>query len=90
MHLIIALFNTFNMSLAEAISGENSHVGQLRIYVDEVTREVAILQNKFDHQEALHEAFGNDPTTVGVATTKAKLDKCKERLIAAKSRQDAA
>jgi len=37
----------------------------------------------------LHEAFGDDPTTIGLAATKAKLDKCEERLIAAKSRQDA-
>jgi hypothetical protein len=58
------------MSLAEAISGDNSHVDLLRSFVDEVTREVAILQDKFYHQEALHEAFGDDPTTLGVATTK--------------------
>jgi len=78
------------MSLAEAISDENSHVDQLRSFVDEVTREVVIMQDKFDHHEALHEAFGDDPTVVGLAATKAKLGKCEERLIAAKSRQDAA
>ncbi len=38
----------------------------------------------------MHEAFCDNPTTIGVATTKAKLDKFEERLIAAKSRQDAA
>ena len=37
----------------------------------------------------MHEAFGDDPTTVGMAASKAKLEKCEERLIAAKSRQDA-
>ena len=51
---------------------------------------MAVTQDKFDHQEPLHEAFGDDPTTVGLAAAKAKLDKCEERLIAAKSRQDAA
>jgi hypothetical protein len=75
------------MSLAEALY---SHADQLRRFVDEVTREVAILQDKFDHQEALHEAFGDDPTIIGLATAKAKLDKCEELLIVAKSRQDAA
>jgi hypothetical protein len=81
LHLIISLINIFNTSLAEAISGENSHVDQLRSFVDEVTREVAIMQDKFDHQDALHEAFGDIPTTIGVAASKAKLDKCEERLI---------
>ena len=47
--LIIALIDIFDMSLAEAISCGNSHVDQLRSFVDEVTREVAILQDKFDH-----------------------------------------
>jgi hypothetical protein len=78
------------MSLAEAISGENSYIDQLRSFFDEVTRDFAIVQDKFDDQEALHEVFSDNPTTVGVATTKAKLDKCEERLDAGKSRQDAA
>ena len=90
MHYIKALNHISITSLAEAISGENSHVDQLRSFVDEVTREVAILQDKFDHQEAPHEAFGDDPAAFGLAATKAKSDKCEERLIAAKSRQDAA
>jgi hypothetical protein len=34
--------------------------------------------------------LGDDPTSIGVAATKAKFDKCEEILIAAKSRQDAA
>jgi hypothetical protein len=78
------------MSLAEAILGENNHVDQLRNFFEEVTREIAVLQGKFDYREALHEAFGDDPKAVGLRAAKAKLDKCEERLIAAKSRQDAA
>ena len=78
MHHIIALINIFSMSLVEIIFGENSHIDQLRSFVDEVTREVAVLKDKFDHHEALHEAFGDDPTTVGVVAAKAKFDKCEE------------
>ena len=48
------------------------------------------MQDKFDYHEAMHEAFGDDPTTAGVEVAKAKLDQCEERLIAAKSQQDAA
>ena len=48
------------------------------------------MQDKFEYREAFHEAFGDHPTTFGVAAAKAKLDKCEERFIVAKSRQDAA
>jgi hypothetical protein len=41
-------------------------------------------------EEGMHEAFGADPIPVGIVASNAKLDKCEERLIAAKSRQDAA
>ncbi len=78
------------MSLADAILAENRNVEQLRGLIDEVTREVASLQAKLDHQEEVVEVFGDDPAAVGVAAAKSKLDKCEERLIAAKLRLDAA
>jgi len=55
-----------------------------------VTREVAVLQGKFDHQADRVEAFSDDPAAVGVAVAKIKLDKSEERLIAAKLRLDGA
>ena len=55
-----------------------------------MTREVAVLQGKFDHQEEIVEAFGDDPTAAGLAAAKKKLDKFEERLVAAKLRLDGA
>ena len=48
------------MNLSDAISAEKRDVEQLRGFIDEVTREVASLQTKFDHQEKLFEAFDDD------------------------------
>jgi len=78
------------MSLSDVIPAENRDVEQLHGFIDEETREVAVLQSKFDHQKDLFEAFGDDPTTIGVAAAKKKLDKIEKRLIAAKLRLDAA
>jgi hypothetical protein len=78
------------MSLSDATSVENRDIEQLRGFIDEVTREVAVLHGKFDHQEDLVEAFGDDPATIGVAAAKTKLDTLEERLIAAKLRLDGA
>ena len=59
------------MSLSDAISAENRDVEQLRgLLIDEVSREVAFLQGKIDHQEDLVEAFGDDPAAVGAASAK--------------------
>jgi hypothetical protein len=63
------------MSLADVMSAENRDVEQLRGFIDEVTREVASLQAKFDHQEELLEAFNDDPEAVGAAAAKTRLDK---------------
>jgi hypothetical protein len=78
------------MNLSDAISAENRDVEQLRGFIDEVTREVAVLQGKFDHNEELVEVFGDDPAKFGAAAAKKKLDKLEERLIAAKLRLDGA
>ena len=48
------------------------------------------MQAKLDHQEELLEAFDDDPTAVGAASAKTRLDKYEERLIAAKLRLDGA
>jgi hypothetical protein len=78
------------MSIVDAISAENRDVKQLNGFIDEVSREVAVLQGIFDHQEELHEAFGDDPAANRAAAAKTRLDKCEERLIAAKPRHDGA
>ena len=78
------------MSLSDAISAKNKGVELLRGFIDEVTREIAVLQGKFDHQEDLVEAFGDEPAAVKVAAAKTQLDKFEERLIAAKLRLDGA
>ena len=79
------------MSLPEALLAENRDVEQLRSFIDGVTSEVAAgLQAKFDNQEELVEAFGDDETAVGLVAAKTKLDKAEERLIAAKLRLDGA
>jgi len=54
------------MSLSDATYAVNRDVEQLRGFIDEVTREFAVLQGKFDHQEDPVEAFGDDPAAVGV------------------------
>ena len=79
------------MSLSDAFSAENRDVEQLRSFIDGVSSEVAGLQAKFDHQEELVDAFGDDDeSAAGLAKAKAKLDKAEERLIAAKLRLDGA
>ena len=90
MLIAVALTDIYTISLSDAICVENRDAEQLRGFIDEVTREVAVLQGKFDHQEELVEAFGDDPAEVGATATKKKLDKFEERLIAAKPRLDGA
>ncbi len=90
MYIAIALINNYTMSLEDAISAENRDVEQLRGFVDEVTREVASLQTKFDHQEELLEIFGDTSKAVGAVAAKTRLDKCEERMIAAKLRLNGA
>ena len=41
------------MSLSDALSAKIWDVEQLRGFIGEVTREVTVLQGKFDHQEEL-------------------------------------
>jgi hypothetical protein len=47
---------------------------------------VASLQNKFDHQEELVEAFNGDATAAGFVAVNTKADKIEAPLIAAKAR----
>jgi hypothetical protein len=61
MLIAVALTDIYTISLSDAICVENRDAEQLRGFIDEVTREVAVLQGKFDHQEELVEAFGDDP-----------------------------
>ena len=68
MRIAIALIRISTMNLSDAISAENRDVEQLRGFIDEVTREVAVLQGKFNYQEELVEAFGDDPAEVAAAT----------------------
>ena len=75
-------------SAVNSISDRN--IEQLLAFVDQTTAEVASLQDKFDHQEELVDAFNGDATTVGFSAASVKADKIEARLIAAKACQEAA
>ena len=74
------------MASSAANSVMDRNIEQLLAFVDQTTAEVATLQNKFDLQEELVEAFNGDATAVGFVAATAKADKIEARLIAAKAR----
>ena len=78
------------MASSAVNSVTNRNIDQLLAFVDQTTAEVATLQNKFDQQDELVDAFGGDATAVGFVAAQAKADKIETRLIAAKARQEAA
>ena len=77
------------MDASDLISAENRDVELLRLFVEQTTAEVSKLQNDFERQEEIVDTFANDKD-VGAVKAQKKADKIEERLIAAKSRQDAA
>ena len=71
-------------SAVNSISERN--IKQLLAFVDQTTAEVASLQDKFDHQNELVDAFNGDATAVGFVAANVKADKIDARLIATKAR----
>jgi hypothetical protein len=71
-------------SVVNSIS--DRHIEQLMAFVDQTTAEVASLQDKFDHQEELVDAFNGYATAVDFVAANVKADKIEARLIAAKAR----
>ena len=71
-------------SALNSISDRN--IEQLLAFNDYTTTELASLQNMFDHQEELVDAFNGDATAVVFVATITKADKIEARLIAAKAR----
>ena len=80
------------MDLLKMNSMQNRDVEQMRAFLDQMIAEVAICENnKFDQQhEELVEAFGGDSTAKGFLEAYDRANKLEARLVAAKTRQDAA
>jgi hypothetical protein len=60
------------------------------MFVDQATAEAVDLRNKFERQEELVEAFGEEVNAPGAKLAQARAEKLETRLIAAMARQDAA
>ncbi len=78
------------MEPSTSFSAENRDIEQLRTFVDHTTTEAAALRNKFERQEELVEAFGEEVNALGAKPAHARADKLETRLIAMMARQDAA
>jgi hypothetical protein len=90
LHILLDLIIVFPMASSVVNSVTDRNIDQLLAFVDHTTAEVATLQNKFDQQEELADAFGGDASAVAIVAAHAKVDKLETRLIAAKARQEAA
>ena len=85
MHILLDIIIVFPMTSSAAISITDRNIEQLLAFVDQTTAEVASLQNKFDHQKDLVDAFNGNATTAGFAAAQTKANKIEARLIAAKA-----
>ena len=74
------------MASSAVTSISNRNIEQLMAFVDQTTAEVASLQDKYDHQEELVEAFKGYANAVDFVAANVKADKIEARLIAAKAR----
>ena len=80
----------YTMEASTSFSAENRDIEKVRTFVDQTTSEAADLRNKFERQEELVEAFGEEVNAPGAKLAHARADKLETRLIAAMGRQDAA
>jgi hypothetical protein len=78
----------FTVEASTSLFSKNRDIEQMCTFVDQTTTEAANLRNKFERQEELVEAFGDEVNAPGAKLAQTKADKLVTRLIAAMARQD--